>query len=202
MHINTHIAVGVIFASLLHYFFNFTLLEFILIVFLSFICDFDVFFSKYAKEHNHRLLISHSIIPSAILIIIGFGLNWTTLLLGGINYFIHIIIDTLDWGTNVFYFQNKQIGFKFLISKEEFENLPKYLAKYKAPASFFDEKYYNNKLCLVIELLCFILMIFFLLLFAIQYLFLILLYFIGLYFHLHRHFTLKKIEENYKNSNS
>ena len=202
MHINTHIAVGVIFASLLHYFFNFTLLEFILIVFLSFICDFDVFFSKYAKEHNHRLLISHSIIPSAILIIIGFGLNWTTLLLGGINYFIHIIIDTLDWGTNVFYFQNKQIGFKFLISKEEFENLPKYLAKYKTPASFFDEKYYNNKLCLVIELLCFILMIFFLLLFAIQYLFLILLYFTGLYFHLHRHFTLKKIEENYKNSNS
>lgn len=201
MHINTHIAAGVIFTSFLHYFFKFPMLEFTLIVCLSFICDFDVLFSKYAKDNNHRLLISHSIIPSVIIITIGFFLNWIALIFGGINYFIHIFMDTLDWGTNVFYFQHKQIGFKFLISKDEFENLPKYLAKYKIPASFFDKKYYNNRVCLVIEILFFILMIFFIFFFAIQYLFLIFLYFIGLYFHLHRHFTLKKIEENYKNSN-
>ena len=201
MHINSHLAVGVIFTSFLHYFFNFTLLEFLLIVCFSFICDFDVFFSKYAKDNNHRLLISHSIIPSIIVIIIGYILNWPALVIGGFSYAVHITIDTIDWGTNFFYFQKKQIGFKLLISKEEYENLPKYLARYKIPASFFDEKYYNNKVCLATEIILFILMIIFILLFAVQYLFMILLYFLGLYFHLHRHFTLKKIEANNKKSN-
>ncbi|MFX1303654.1 MAG: hypothetical protein ACFFBV_03845 [Promethearchaeota archaeon] len=201
MHINSHLAVGVIFTSLLHHFLNFTLLEFILIVCFSFICDFDVFFSKYAKDNNHRLLISHSIIPSIIIIIIGYILNWPALVIGGFSYAIHIIIDTIDWGTNFFYFQKKQIGFKLLISKEEIENLPKYLAKYKNPAAFFDEKYYNNKICLAIEIILFILMVLFITIYALQFTFLILLYFLGLYFHLHRHFSLKKIEQNNINSN-
>lgn len=201
MHINTHLAVGVIFTSFLHYFFNFTLLEFVIIVIFSFICDFDVFFSKYARDHNHRLLISHSIIPSIIIIIIGYILNWLALVISGFSYAIHIIIDTFDWGTNFFYFQKKQVGLKLLISKDEFENLSKYLAKYKKPASFFDERYYSNKVCLAIEIILFILMLVFIIIYAVQYIFMILLYFLGLYFHLHRHFTLKKIEENNKQSN-
>jgi hypothetical protein len=138
------------------------MLEFILIVSFSFICDFDIFLSKYAKD------------------------------------LIHIFIDTLDWGTNVLYFQKKQVGFKFLISKEELENLPKYLAKYKVPASYFDEKYYNNKICLGVEIILFILMMVFIILFALQYIFMILLYFLFLYFHLHRHFALKRIEKDDK----
>ena len=113
MHINSHFAVGVIFASILNYFFKFTLLEFSLIVLFSFFCDFDVLFIKFAKDHNHRLLITHSIIPSIILIIIGYILMWPVLIICGFSYSIHIIIDTIDWGTNFFYFQKKQIGFKF-----------------------------------------------------------------------------------------
>jgi len=198
MHINSHLAVGVIFTSLLHYFLAFTFLEFVIIVSFSFISDFDVFFSKYAKDNNHRLLISHSIIPSIIIIIFGYILNWSALVIGGLSYVIHIILDTIDWGTNFFYFQKKQIGLKLLISKEEYENLPKYLARYKKPGSFFDEKYYNNKVCLAIEIILFILMIIFILIFAVQYSFMIVLYFLGLYFHLHRHFTLKRIEANNK----
>ncbi|MFX0104699.1 MAG: hypothetical protein ACFE75_04320 [Candidatus Hodarchaeota archaeon] len=200
MHINSHLAVGVIFTSILHFFLNFPLIEFVIIVTFSFICDFDIFFSKYAKDNNHRLLISHSIIPSIIIIIFGYILNYSVLVFGGLSYAIHIILDTLDWGTNFFYFQKKQIGFKLLISKEEYKNLPKYLARYKNPASFFDEKYYKNKVCLATEISLFILMTLSILLFAVQYLFILLLYFLGLYFHLHRHFTLKKIEQNNRNS--
>lgn len=200
MHINSHFAVGVIIASILNYFFKFTLLEFSLIVFFSFFCDFDVLFIKFAKDHNHRLLITHSIIPSIIVIIIGYILMWPVLIICGFSYSIHIIIDTIDWGTNFFYFQKKQIGFKFLISKDEFENLPKYLSEYKVPASFFDEKYYNNKICLTIETLLFILMLISIWIFAFNYVFLILLYFLGLCFHLHRHFTLKRIENINKKS--
>ena len=200
MHINSHFAVGVIIASILNYFFKFTLLEFSMIVLFSFFCDFDVLFIKFAKDHNHRLLITHSIIPSIIVIIIGYILMWPVLIICGFSYSIHIIIDTIDWGTNFFYFQKKQIGFKFLISKDEFENLPKYLAKYKVPEYFFSKKYYNNKICLAIETLLFILMLISIWIFAFNYVFLILLYFFGLSFHLHRHFTLKRIENNNKKS--
>lgn len=198
MHINSHFAVGVIIASILNYFFKFTLLEFSMIVLFSFFCDFDVLFIKFAKDHNHRLLITHSIIPSIIVIIIGYILMWPVLIICGFTYSIHIIIDTIDWGTNFFYFQKKQIGFKFLISKDEFKNLPKYLAEYKVPEYFFSKKYYNSKVYLAIETLLFILMLISIWIFALHYVFLIVLYFIGLYFHLHRHYTLKRIENNNK----
>jgi hypothetical protein len=198
MHINFHFAIGVIFTSILHFVYSFTLLEFILIVIFSFLCDFDIFFNKFAKDHNHRLLITHSIIPSVIIIIMGYILRLPILVLCGLSYSIHIFIDTFDWGTNFFYFMKKQIGFKFLISKEELENLSKYLANYKIPSSFFDEKYFSNKVCLGLETFVFVLMVVCLILFALNYLFLIPIYFLWLYFHLQRHFTLKKIEKKYK----
>jgi hypothetical protein len=178
MHINSHFSLGIIFASILNNFFNFTLFEFLLIVLFSFICDFDVFFSKYAKDHNHRMLISHSIIPSLFIVACGFITNWPALLFSGISYIIHIIIDTFDWGTNFLYFQKKQIGLKLLISKEELENLPKYLSKYKRAESFF------------------VLMMVFIIIYALQYIFLIFIYFIFLCFHLYRHFILKRIESS------
>ena len=194
MHINSHFAVGVIIASFLNYFFNFNIFEFSVIVLFSFICDFDVIFSKFAKDNNHRMLMTHSIIPSLIILFLGLIFNWVVLIISGISYSIHIIIDAFDWGTNFFYFQKKQVGFKLLISKEEFENLPKYLAKYKVPASFFDEKYYNNKICLSTEICLFILMIVFVIIYAFQFILITLLYLPFILFHLSRHFHLKKIE--------
>ncbi len=194
MHINSHFAVGVIIASIFNYFFHFNLMEFSIIVSFSFICDFDIFFSKFAKDNNHRMLITHSIIPSLIILILGFIFNWIVLILSGISYFIHILIDTLDWGTNIFYFTKKQVGLKFLISKEEFENLSDYLSKYNNPASFFDEKYYSNKIYLSIEVCLFILMITFIVIYAFEFILITLLYIPFIYFHLTRHLHLKKME--------
>jgi hypothetical protein len=142
------------------------------------------------------MLISHSIIPSLFIIVIGVITNWPALYFSGIAYSTHIVIDTFDWGTNFFYFQKKQIGLKLLISKEEFENLPKYLSKYKRAESFFDEKYYSNKICLGIEVILFFLMMVFMIIFAFQYFFLIFIYFIFLSFHLYRHIRLKRIESS------
>ncbi len=194
MHINSHFAVGVIFASIFHSIFNFTLFEFLLVVLLSFVCDLDVFIAKYAINHNHRMLISHSILPGFLIIIIGIIFTWPALIFSGITYSIHIIIDTFDWGTNFFYFQKKQIGLKLLISKEEFENLPKYLSDFKKAESFFDLKYYKSKISLSIEIILFILMMIFIIFFATEFILISLFYFIGLYFHLSRHFFLRKIE--------
>jgi hypothetical protein len=200
MHINIHIAIGLISTSILNYFFNFTLLEYLLIFFLAFLCDLDILFYRFTKNNNHRLFITHSIIPSIILIIIGgiIGIyfNYYVLLLGGLSYLLHIIIDTFDWGTNVFYFPKKQVGFKLLISKEELENLPYYFSQYKHPQSFFDSKYYKNKVIIIIEIILFLCMVITVLLYAFEYFLLIILYFIGLWFHLSRHYHLKKIEKS------
>jgi len=87
MHINSHFSIGVILASILNYYFNFNLINFSIIILFSFICDFDVLFSKYAKDYNHRLLISHSIIPSIIIIFLGYLLNWKVLIIGGCIFF-------------------------------------------------------------------------------------------------------------------
>ncbi len=194
MHINSHFAVGVIIASYLNFFLPFNIFEFLIIILFSFICDFDVLFSKFAIDNNHRMLITHSIIPSLIIIVLGLLINWVVLIISGFVYLIHIIIDSFDWGTNFFYFKKRQVGLKFLISKEEFEKISDYLSKYKNPASFFDNKYYSNKISLITEVILFILMWFFILIFAIQFILITLIYFLGLYFHLARHFHLKKLE--------
>jgi len=194
MHIDSHFAVGVIFTSILNYFYSFSLLEFGFIILFSFICDLDVFFAKYAINHNHRMLISHSIIPGFIILVFGIIINWPVLAFSGAAYSIHIIIDTFDWGTNFFYFQKKQIGLKLLITKEEFENLPEYLSKFKTAESFFDAKYYSSRINLGIEVILFILMMVIIIIFAFEFVLISLFYFLGLYFHLSRHFKLKKFE--------
>lgn len=194
MHINSHFAIGVIFASILHYFYSFSLFEFIIIVIFSIICDFDVFFAKYAPNHNHRMLVSHSIIPAILVIIIGVALNLPFFAFSGVAYSIHVIVDTFDWGTNFLYFNKKVLGLKLLISKEETENLAEYLSKFKKAESFFDSKYYSNKVSLSIEVGLFILMVVFISIFAFEFILVSLFYFVGLYFHLSRHFKLKKFE--------
>ena len=169
--------------------------EFSLIVISAFISDFDVFFSKFAMDQNHRNLITHSIIPSIIVIIIGLVLVWPALIISGLAFFIHVFIDMFDWGTNFLYFPKKTFGPRLFISKEEEENLSNFLAQYKKSESFFDFKYYNSKIALITEVSLFILMMIFIIIFALEYILISLLYFLGLFFHLSRHFRLKKIEK-------
>ena len=187
---------GIIVASISNYFLELSLLEFFLIVFFSFICDFDILFSKCALDNNHRMLITHSIIPSILLIVFGIIFNWIVLVISGFSYSLHVIIDTFDWGTNFFYFPKKQVGLKLLITKDEFDNIATYISQYKRPRSFFDKKYYGNTVVILIEVLIFILMILFILLFTFKYILIVIIYFIFLGFHLQRHFNLKRIESS------
>ncbi len=165
-------------------------------MFFAFLSDFDVFFSRYAKDQNHRNLISHSIIPSIIIIVLGLLISWPALVISGFAYFTHVMVDMFDWGTNLLYFPKKTFGPRLFMSKEEEENLLKILTQYKNGASFFDFKYYNSKLALIIEALLFVLMMVFIILLAFEYILISLIYFLGLCFHLSRHYHLKKIEKN------
>ncbi|TFG18109.1 MAG: hypothetical protein EU533_07920 [Promethearchaeota archaeon] len=196
MHINVHFGIGVIIASMFHSFFHFTLFEFLMIIGCSFIMDFDIFFSKIAPDHNHRMLITHSIIPGIVLASIGSVIVWPALILSGAAYIIHSIIDTFDWGTNLLGFHKRPWGPKLLISKEELENLPAILARFKIKKSFFDFKYYGNKIILIFEGLVAFLMILFIIIFAFEYLLVVLLYIPLLFFHLSGFLHLKRIEKN------
>lgn len=128
--------------------------------------------------------------------ILGFIINLPVLIISGFTYFTHVLIDLFDWGTNFFYFPKKTFGPRLFMSKEVEANLSKYLSQYKNPESFFDFRYYKNKIALSIEVLLFILMMVFILLFAFEFFLIIFIYFIGLFFHLFRHFRLKIIEKS------
>ena len=167
-----------------------------MIVSSAFFSDFDVFFSKYAKDYNHRNLITHSIIPSGIFFALGIMFNWPALIFSGFGLFMHVFLDLFDWGTNFLYFPKKTYGPRLFLSKEEEKDLQKYLAQYKNGKSFFDFKYYNSKFALTIEALIFVMMIVAIICFAIEYVLIVLLYFLGLIFHLSRHFHLKKFEKS------
>lgn len=125
--------------------------------------------------------------------ILGIIFFYPALIITGFANFIHIFVDLFDWGTNFFYFPQKTFGPRFLIRKVE-KDLPTHLAKYKNPQAFFDFKYYNSKISLTLEILLFIFMMIFIIIFAFEYILIVLIYFLGLYFHLSRHFHLKKIE--------
>ena len=142
------------------------------------------------------MLITHSILPGIIVTVLGVLFNWIVLILSGLSYSLHVIIDTFDWGTNFFYFPKKQVGLKLLITKDEFANISAHLSQYKRLGSFFDKKYYGNTMVILMEVLIFISMIFFISIFALNYFLIIIIYFIFLGFHLQRHFNLKRIESS------
>ncbi len=173
----------------------FNAFEFTLITFCAFIADFDIFFITFTEEDNHRMFISHSIFPSILLFTIGIIFNSYFIIICGIAYLSHVLLDTLDWGTNMFFFGKKIIGFKFLISKEENDNLKNYLEKFKVARSFFDFKYYESKLIIALELLIFVIMVVFILSFALEFILTVVLYFIGFFIHMFTHYRLKTIEK-------
>jgi hypothetical protein len=195
VHINTHFAIGIIIASIFHGLYNFTLLEFGFIVVCGFIMDFDIFFTKYARGGNHRMLVSHSILPGVLILIIGLFLIWSALIIGGLSYIIHITVDTLDWGTNFFGIHKKPFGPKYLITKEELENIDEILSQYKIKKSFFDFRYYNKKIVLVIELILLIGMIISLVIFALEFILISIIYIPFLLLHVLGYLQMKKIED-------
>ncbi|MHA2472456.1 MAG: hypothetical protein ACXAES_04410, partial [Promethearchaeota archaeon] len=61
-----------------------------MVVIFAFLCDFDIFLSKFALDKNHRMLITHSIIPGTIVLIFGLIFNWIALIVSGLSYLIHV----------------------------------------------------------------------------------------------------------------
>ncbi|QEE15860.1 hypothetical protein DSAG12_01687 [Promethearchaeum syntrophicum] len=190
MHINVHFGIGLIIASVTHYFIQLNIFTFSFIVLCGFILDFDIIFKKYAKDHNHRMLISHSIYPSLIIIIIGIILNEIWVLMGGIAYFCHILIDLIDWGTNFFY-NNKIFGLRLLLTPEERIDLSHVLEDKNNRQFFFVQRYYSSKLMIILEILIGISMFIAVFVFVINYWYFIFGYVFFFGFHLSEYIGLK-----------
>ena len=194
MHINVHLAFGVIVASITNYFMPLNIFTFSFIVLCGFISDFDIIFKKYAKDHNHRMLITHSIYISLIIIIIGiiigiiFDEIWV--LMGGIAYFCHILIDLIDWGTN-FWFNSKMFGLRILLSPEERIDLSHVIEDKKYRQFFFVQRYYSSKLMIFLEIVIGISMFIALFALAINYWYFILGYIFFFAFHFSEYIGLK-----------
>lgn len=102
VHANTHIAFGITITALLSLVIPLTWLDFLLAVCGSFAQDFDFLLSKYAKDENHRLLLTHSLWPGVAAIFLAFPLAMPWIFVAGINSICHVFFDSLDWGVTLF----------------------------------------------------------------------------------------------------
>ncbi len=135
------------------------------------------------KVQNHRMLITHSLIPPLIMFFVGICINWTVLWVAGISYLIHVLVDTIDWGTNLLGFHKMPVGLKILITNEEIKNLPEILKNYDPWYKFFDDRYYSNRNLLSIEAILLLFMLMASIFLALKYLIYVLGYFVFLAYH-------------------
>ena len=172
-----HIAQGIITALLFSPFL--TIFEFYLVVFFPFLIDLDFIFSKFAKNNNHRRLLTHSLLPYLALAALGF--IYPLFFILGLCGVVHLLIDVIDWGTALFApFYRDPIGGSLpqvppnIISESDFQQRQ----------CWFTKTYYGSKLILTVEVLIALLAIALILILGVQYLWLMVFYSLFLAFHL------------------
>jgi len=172
-----HIAQGIIIALLFLPFL--TLFEFYLVVFFPFLIDLDFAFSRFAKNKNHRRLITHSLLPYLALAALGF--IYPLFFILGLCGVVHLLIDVIDWGTALFApFYRDPIGGLLpqvppnIISESDFQQRQ----------CWFTKTYYSSKLILTVEALIALIAISLILIIGVQYLWLMVFYGLFLAFHL------------------
>lgn len=167
MHISQGIIVAMLFLSSL------CLIEFCIVVAFPFIIDLDFLLSKYAKNRNHRLLITHSLIPYICLLVI--GIFFPLFLILGICGVVHILTDTIDWGTALFApFYNEPIGGILPNPPKEIVEIP----NYRKRQCWFAITYYKSLILLFIEVLFGVIAILLIIFFNIWYIWITSFYFL------------------------
>ncbi|MBD3229254.1 MAG: hypothetical protein GF329_13810 [Candidatus Lokiarchaeota archaeon] len=187
MHINTHVAIGIILSLLYYYFIYPIFIQVISIFFFSFIIDFDFLFSRYAVNRNHRVLPTHGIILYIILFLFGF-LHPLFFFLGfaGIS---HVLIDSIDWGVGILSPFTKKIYFGYLPRPPE-EVIDENRLRNKQ--CWFTLTYYNSKLLIIIDIIITTLAIIAIFLINISYWWYLLVYSFFLFVHLYSYYQCKK----------
>lgn len=174
MHMNVHAAVGILISMLFSKYFSFFQIFFI--IGASVAMDFDFLLSKFAINHNHRRLITHTFFLYIIILAIGILISkvtdlWIYGFLLGACGIIHVSLDSIDWGIMLFYPVKKDIkGGILSISVESGED------KSRIPHCRFVIAYYSSKFIICLELAFGILAFLSLIFVNLSYLYLILVY--------------------------
>jgi len=181
-----HISQGIIIAML--FLSSLTILEYIIVVLFPFIIDLDFLLSKFAKNHNHRRLITHSIIPYLCLLII--GIFFPLILILGICGVVHILSDALDWGTALFspFYKEPLGGILPHPPKEIVE-----ITNYRKRQCWFATTYYKSKVLLFLEIIFGILAILLIVIIDSSYLWITLFYFLFVAFQVHLNIQCRKL---------
>jgi hypothetical protein len=202
MHSNVHYSVGVLIATIAHYFFVLPWYYFLLVVFAASLPDLDIFLKKWAKQNNHRNFFTHTIYPGIILLGIGIPLgiffNIHVIWLCGVSLSCHIFMDCIDWETRLFY-GKRYYGWMMLVTEEE-KHLGKTFDQLRLESdmdatSFAVDRYYSSTLMLVIGISLAILSFLLLFTLASEYWYIFIGYFILLEIHLYQK---KRMEKQYK----
>ena len=187
MHINTHVALGIILSLIYSYFISQIFINVIAIFSMSFLIDFDFLFSKYAKNRNHRVLPTHGII--IYLILLPFGVFFPIFSFLGLAGLIHILIDCLDWGVGIFSPFSKKIYFGILPkpSKEIIND-----DSLRRRQCWFISTYYKSKILMFVDILIIGISIILLFLINVWYWWYYLIYSFFLALHITSYFRCKK----------
>lgn len=168
MHSNVHYALGLFVASFTSMFISLNLYEYLFVTICCVLPDFDFALRKFAKDGNHRNLITHTVYPGLIILLVGvlldlyyfdtiFGIIYfkQVIWIGGIAYLLHIALDFIDWGLNPFYSKH-HFGFYLLITQHE-KNLahPRTIIsrESKKDKYFFVKRYYNTRSIVILDII-------------------------------------------------
>ena len=187
LHINTHIATGIILSMFYSFFINNDILSIIIICCFSFLIDFDFIFSKYAKNRNHRILPTHGI--TLYLIILPFGIFNSIFYFVGLAGIFHVLMDCIDWGVGLFSPISKKIYFGILPKPPENIINEESIRKRQC---WFTLTYYNSKILLIVEVLVLILSIFLVIYVNFSFWWFYILYSLFLMVHLYSFYRCKK----------
>ena len=137
-----------------------------------FLIDLDFLLSKYAKNNNHRRLLTHSLLPYIPLLILGPFFPFVLAL--GIGAIVHILTDTLDWGTALLTpFYRDPIGGILPHPPKEIVEIP----NYRKRQCWFATTYYKNPVLLALEVVFGVAAILLIIIIDIWYLWITLFYF-------------------------
>jgi len=190
LHINTHIALGIIITLLYSYLLNPIYIEVFIVFCFSFLIDFDFILSKYAKNRNHRVLPTHGIMIYLFLIPFGFLLPiFFFLSVAGV---VHVFIDCIDWGTAILSPFSKKIYFGILPKPPENIISEKSLNKRQC---WFTLTYYKSKILMSIEIIIFIISIISIILINLFYWWFLIFYFLFLFIHLFSFYKCKNLKD-------
>ncbi len=199
MHLTFHYALGVIFASILSRLTPLSPFLFGIIVLAAFLPDFDILLSKFAPNHNHRQLISHSLFIPVISIAFGVIFRNIIITFFGLSYLSHVIVDLLDWGTN-FLYNGKTYGPRILLKKEEYSQVSEMLKLEKVQKWFFVRRYYASYPILVLEIIGLFGMCLFLLFWASAFWYFGLGYLLAISFHIMEYYVIQQALKKFDNA--